>query len=89
MAPAPAAWGSGGAPAQQVQEPRAALEPGQEGARNDSALDWDTIPDPLGGEAVPLVMEVYVWLSWATSGTTRGLKSRTFDAMLLRRDGGN
>ena len=34
-------------------------------------------------------MEVYGWLSWATSGTTRGLRNRPFDAVLLRRDGGN
>ena len=34
-------------------------------------------------------MEVYGWLSWATSGTTRGLRNRAFDAVLLRRDGGN
>ena len=34
-------------------------------------------------------MEVYRWLSWACSGTTRGRGNRPFDAVLLRRDGGN
>ena len=29
------------------------------------------------------------WLSWACSGTTRGMRNRPFDAMLLRRYGGN
>ena len=33
--------------------------------------------------------EVYGWLSWANQGTTRGLRNRPFDAVLLRRDGGN
>ena len=33
--------------------------------------------------------EVYGWLSWANQGTTRGLRTRPFDAVLLRRDGGN
>ena len=28
-------------------------------------------------------------MSWACSGTTRGMRNRTFDAVLLRRDGGN
>ena len=27
-------------------------------------------------------------LSWASSGTTRGMRNRPFDAVLLRRDGG-
>ena len=44
---------------------------------------------PLAGKALPLVVEVYGWLSWATSGTTRGLRNQPFDAMVLRRDGGN
>ena len=57
-------------------------------ARNDWSRDWDAIPEPLGGKALPLVMEVHRWLNWATLGTTRGLKNRPFDAMLLRRDGG-
>ena len=34
-------------------------------------------------------MEVYGWLSWACSGTTRGTRKWPFDAVLLRRDGGN
>ena len=51
--------------------------------------DWDALPDPLGGEALALLVEVYGWLSWATSGTTRGMRNRPFDAVLLRRDGGN
>ena len=55
------------------------------GARNDWVGDWDAIPDPLGGEALPLVMQVYGWLSWATSGTTRGLRNQPFDAVLLWR----
>ena len=33
--------------------------------------------------------EVYGWLSWANQGTTRGLRNRPFDAVLVRRDGGN
>ena len=35
------------------------------------------------------MVEVYGWLSWACSGTTRGMRNRPFDAVLLRRDGGN
>ena len=33
--------------------------------------------------------EVYGWLCWANQGTTRGLRNRPFDAVLLWRDGGN
>ena len=51
--------------------------------------DWGTFPDTLGDEALPLVVEVYGWLGWASSGTTRGMRNRPFDALLLRRDGGN
>ena len=51
--------------------------------------DWGEIPDPLVGEALPLVVEVYGWLTWASSGTNRGPRTRPFDAVLLRRDGGN
>ena len=51
--------------------------------------DWDAIWDPLAGEALPLVMELYGWLGAASSGTTRGMRNRPFDAVLLRRDGGN
>ena len=71
MAPAPAARGSGAAPVQQAQEPRADPARGAEAARGDWTRDWDAIPDPLGGEALPLLMEVYGWLSRPTSGTTR------------------
>ena len=35
------------------------------------------------------MVEVYGWLSWACSGTTRGMRNQPFDAVLLRRDGGN
>ena len=34
-------------------------------------------------------MEVYGWLGWASLGTTRGMRYRLFDALLLRRDKGN
>ena len=50
------------------------------------ARDWGTVPDPLGDEALPLVVEVWGWLGWASSGTTRGMRNRPFDALLLRRD---
>ena len=33
--------------------------------------------------------ELYGWLSWANQGTTRGLRNRPFDMVLLWRDGGN
>ena len=33
--------------------------------------------------------EVYGWLSWANQGTTRGMRNRPFDAVLLWWDGGN
>ena len=32
-------------------------------ARNNWVRDWSVIPDPLGDEALPLVMELYGWLS--------------------------
>ena len=35
------------------------------------------------------MVEVYGWWSWACSGTTRGMRNRPFDAVLLRRDRGN
>ena len=44
---------------------------------------------PWGVRPLPLVAEVYGWLSWACSGTTRGMRNRPFDAVLLRRDGAN
>ena len=95
MATALAALGCSAEPALMAQAPRAepargaVVAPRPTKARNDWVRDWSTIPDTLGGEAVPLVMEVYGWLSWATSGTTRGLSNQFFDAVLLWRDGGN
>ena len=44
---------------------------------------------PWGARPFPWCEKVYGWLSWATSVTTRGLRNRLFDAVLLRRDGGN
>ena len=81
-------WGRGAAPAPQAQGQQGEPARGTEGAR-----PWDrdlgTVPDPHGDEALPLVGEVYAWLSWANQGTTRGLRNRPFDAVLLRRDGEN
>ena len=88
MAAASAAGGRGAAPAPQAQGPQGELVRGAEGARP-LDRDWDTVPDPLGGEALPLVVKVYRWLRGACSGTTRGMRNRVFDAVLLRRDGGN
>ena len=88
MAAAPAAGGRGAAPAPQAQGPQGEPAREAEGAQPWDR-DWDAVPDPLGGEALPLVVEVYGWLSWACSGTTRGMRNRPFDAVLLRRDGGN
>ena len=77
----------------------AALVPQAEGQQGEPARgaegawpwdqDWGTVPDPLFDEALPLVGEVYGWLSWANQGTTRGLRNRPFDAVVLVRDGGN
>ena len=53
-----------------------------------SDQDWDAVPDLLGSEVLHLVVELYGWLSWASLGTTRGMRNRRFDAVLLRRDGG-
>ena len=95
MAAAPAARGSSAEPARMAQEPRGQPARGAVGAlrsaetRNNLVREGSAIPDPLGGEAILLVMEVYGWLSWATSGTTRGLSNWPFDAVLLWRDGGN
>ena len=58
MAAAPAARGQGAAPAPQAQGPQAEPARGAEGARTWDR-DWDAIPDPLGGKALHLVMEVY------------------------------
>ena len=71
------------------------MEPNGDGDRDLQTMDrglrpdWCTVPNPLGEEALPLVGEVYGWLCWANQGTTRGLRNRPFDAVLLRRDGGN
>ena len=89
LAADPTARGSGATPAPQAQEPQAEPGRGAEGARGGWARDWDAIPDPLSGEALPLVVEVYGWISWATSGTARGLRNRPFDAVLLHRERGN
>ena len=75
--------GRGAAPAPQGEPARGA------GGARPWDRDWATVPDPLGEEALPLVGEVYGWLSWANQGTTRGMRNRPFDALLLRRDGGN
>ena len=88
MAAASAAGGRDAAPAPRAQGPQGGPVRGAEGARPWDR-DWDTVRNPLGGEPPPLVSEVYGWLSWACSGTTRGMRNRPFDAMLLRRDGGN
>ena len=88
MAAASAAGWRDATPAPQAQEPQGGPARGAEGV-SPWDRDWDTVPDPLGGEALPLVVEVYGWLSWACSGTTRGMRNRPFDAVLLRRDGGN
>ena len=85
---ASAGAGRGAASAPQAQGQRGEPARGAEGARPWDR-DWGTVPDPLGDEALPLVGEVYGWLCWANQGTTRGLMNRPFDAVLLRRDGGN
>ena len=78
-----------------AQEPRTEPALGAVGAphhaeaRSDWVPDWSAVPDPLGGETPPLVLEVYGWLNWATSGTTRGLRIWRSDAVLLPGDGGN
>ena len=94
MAAATAAWGFSAEPARMAQERRAepargavgALRPAEAG--NDWVLGWSAIPELLGGKALPMVLEVYAWRSWATSGTTRKLRNRPLDAVLLRKDGG-
>ena len=88
MAAAPAARGKGAAPAPQAPGPQEEPARGAEGARPWDR-DWDAVPDPLGSQALPLVVEVYGWLTRAFSGTTRGMTNRPFDAVLLRRVGGN
>ena len=80
--------GRGAEPAPQAQGQQGEPARGAEGTRPWDQ-DWGTVPDPLGDEPPPLVGEVYGWLSWANQGTTRGLRNRPFDAVLIRRDGGN
>ena len=80
---ASAEGGRGAASAPQAQGQQGEPARGAEGARPWDR-DWDTVPDPLGEEALPLVGEVYGWLCWANQGTTRGLRNRPFD----ERDGG-
>ena len=78
MAAAPAARGSSAEPARMAQEPQAESARGASGAPRptEARNEWVRDPrPPLGGKALPLVLEVYGWLSWATSGTTRGLRN--------------
>ena len=89
MATAPAAQGSCSAPAPQAQESRAEPARGAEGAGSIGSGTGTRSLTALGGEALSLVMEVYGWLSLATWGTTRALRNRPFDAVLLWNDGGN
>ena len=88
MAAASAAGGRDAARAPRAQGPQGGWARGAEGARPWDR-DWDTVADPLGGEALFLVVEMYGWLSLASSGTPRGMRNRPFDAVLLRRDGGS
>ena len=88
MATALERGGRGAAPAPQAQGPQGEPARGPEGARPWDQ-DWGAVPDPLGGEALPLVVEVFGSLSWACPGTTRGMRNRLFDAVLLWRDGRN
>ena len=62
MAAASAAGGQDAAPAPQAQGPQGGPARGTEGARP-WERDWDTVSDPLGGEALSLVVEMYGWLS--------------------------
>ena len=64
MAAAQAAARRGAAPAPHAQGPQGEPARGAEGARPWD-LEWDAVPDPLGGQALPLVVGVYGWLSWA------------------------
>ena len=84
----PQGGGRGAASAPQAQGQQGEPARGAEGARPWDR-DWGTVPDPLGDEALSLVGEVYGWLCWANQGTTRGLRNRPFDAVLLPRDRGN
>ena len=83
---ASAEGGRGAASAPQAQGQRGGPAWGAEKGR---PWDRDWVPDPLGEETLPLVGEVYGWLCWANQGTSRRSRNRPFDAVLLRRDGGN
>ena len=85
---ASAEGGRGAASAPQAQGQRGGPARGAEGGRPWDR-DWGAVPDPLGEETLPLVGEVYGWLCWANQGTSRRSTYRPFDAVLLRRDGGN
>ena len=85
---ASAEGGRGAASAPQAQGQRGGPARGAEEGRPWDR-DWGAVPDPLGGETLPLVGEVYGWLCWANQGTSRRSRNRPFDALLLRRDGGN
>ena len=89
MAAALTVRGHGAALVLPAQEPQAEPAWGAEGAKGDWARDQDAIPDHLVGEALPLVMEVYGWLGWASSGSTRGMRNPLSHAVFLRRDGWN
>ena len=88
MAAAPVMGQQNVAPAPQAQGPQGEPARREEGARPWDR-DWDAVLDPLGSEALFLVVEVYWGLSWAGSGTTREMRNQPFDAVLLRRDRGN
>ena len=85
---ASAEGGRGAASAPQAQGQRGGPARGAEEGRPWDR-DWGAVPDPLGEETLPLVGEVYGWLCWANQGTSRRSRNRPFDAVLLRRDGGN
>ena len=84
----PGGGGAGAEQAPQAQGPQAEPAWGAEWARP-ADRDWNAVPDPLGNQALPLAVEMYGWLSWACSGTTRWMRNWPFHAVLLRRDGGN
>ena len=92
MAAAPVAREYRAKPARMAADPEAPepqVEPvqGAEGAPRPARApdawvrDWDAVPNPLGGEALPVVLEVPGWLNWVTSGDK---KNRPFNAVLLR-----
>ena len=85
---ASAEGGRGAASAPQAQGQRGGPARGAEEGRPWDR-DWGAVPDPLGEETLPLVGEVYGWLCCANQGTSRRSRNLPFDAVLLRRDGGN